>query len=100
MGRAAVGFGVLIAASLSQSNTLKAQATTPDPAAVVKACIMTVHNSPHSPAYPDYANKSFDAYYNRQSGEVFNNARLNVNQEAIYIFDKCMSEHGVPLATK
>jgi hypothetical protein len=100
MWLAAVGLIVLIAGSFGQSGTVRAQSPAIDPVAVVKACVQVVHSSAHSPPYPEYANKNFDAYYDRQSGMFFNNARLNVDQEALYLFDKCMSEHGISLTSK
>jgi hypothetical protein len=86
--------GLLLAGSLCDGVTAMAQPASADPAAIVQTCVRIVRASPHSPPYPDYANKNFDAYYDRQSNKVFNSARLNVDQEALYIFNKCMTERG------
>ncbi|MCX7174061.1 MAG: hypothetical protein NT159_09070 [Proteobacteria bacterium] len=39
----------------------------------------------------------FDAYYNLGSGTVQNNVMLNGEKPALYAFNKCMAEKGVPL---
>lgn len=100
MWQVAVGLSILVVGSFGQSGAVEAQSLPINLAAVVKACVQVVHSSSHSPAYPDYANKNFDAYYDQHSSMVMNNARLNVDQEALYIFDKCMSEHDISLTSK
>jgi hypothetical protein len=64
---------------------------------IVKQCVDYVHNYKESdPNYQD-RNTLFDAFYNSASGKVENNALLNIDQKALYIFKKCMAEKGLPL---
>jgi hypothetical protein len=91
---------LLMAGILSFNGVAIAQPPSTRLAGLVKVCVQVVRQSPPSPPYPDYANKNFDAYYDSQSGQIFNNAQLNIDGEALYIFRKCMAEHGVSLGSK
>ena len=41
--------------------------------------------------------KHFDAYFNAATRKVENNAFLNVDQQSLYVFNKCMAERNYPL---
>jgi hypothetical protein len=64
---------------------------------VVQGCVQYVRNMPNpNPMYGD-SYKYFDAYYNTATGQVENSAHLNLDQQAVYVFRKCMAEHNYPL---
>jgi hypothetical protein len=44
--------------------------------------------------------KKFDAYYNPATGRVENNVMYVADQPAIFQFNKCMAQHGLPLGPK
>lgn len=97
MKRRSIMFAAVIAGLGFFSPTLHAEIPAQTVDTAVAHCINIVHQSPHSQVYPDYANKKFDAYYNQASGLVSTNALLNVDQEAFFIFQKCMAQQGMPL---
>lgn len=79
-------------------------------AAINKAaseCLNFVHSFPAEEPYAS-AFKRFDAYYNSATGAVENNAssfpisdfRGVANQAALFQFNKCMAQHGIPLEYK
>jgi hypothetical protein len=39
----------------------------------------------------------FDAFYNPATGRVENNAQIVAMQPPLFLFNKCMAEHGWPL---
>jgi len=59
-------------------------------AKVVKYCVDFVHSSS--------VYTGFDAFYNPATGTVPNNALTNGEQRAVFVFNKCMAEHGFPLS--
>jgi hypothetical protein len=64
---------------------------------LVHECVHYVRHMPNpNPIYGD-SYKHFDAFYNGASGKVENNAFLNVDQQALYVFRECMAEHNYPL---
>ena len=64
---------------------------------VIRQCVEAVHSLAPSGATPmNDVHTSFDAYYNPATGRVVNNNQY-VSQEAVYSFNKCMSERGWPM---
>lgn len=64
---------------------------------VIRQCVDYARHMPRpNPAYGE-SYKHFDAFYHAANGLVQNNAFLNVDQEALYVFNKCMAEHGFAL---
>jgi outer membrane murein-binding lipoprotein Lpp len=64
---------------------------------VIVQCVQTVRALAPPGATPiNDVHLSFDAYYNPASGRVENNNRY-VIQDAVYAFNKCMTEQGWPL---
>jgi outer membrane murein-binding lipoprotein Lpp len=70
---------------------------------VIRMCVEVVHAT--KPAANDplgeitaqfYAR--FDAYYNANTGRVQNNTTLNGELPAVYTFNKCMADNGIPLS--
>jgi hypothetical protein len=72
---------------------------------VVNMCVEFVHRSPVPPAVsrlygPEMSSlffRNFDAFYNPASGLVQNNATTVGSQPSLFVFQKCMAEHGLPL---
>jgi hypothetical protein len=64
----------------------------------VTECVEVVHEvKPADPSYTRYY-AQFDAFYNAVSGKVETNAAFSGVQPALYVFDKCMAERGIPLS--
>lgn len=64
---------------------------------VVSSCVQTVRALAPPGATPiSDVHISFDAYYNPSTGRVENNNQY-VSQDAVYAFNKCMTEQGWPL---
>jgi len=59
----------------------------------VKYCVDFLHRA--SPGNSFY--QSFDAFYNPATVNVENNVVFVGGQEALFVFNKCMAEQGVPL---
>jgi hypothetical protein len=57
----------------------------------VTECLKVVHS-----LADDYA-KYFDAFYNPATGKVENNVIYATGRSALFQFNKCMAQHGVPL---
>ena len=88
----------IIALNLAWISTSQGQ----EPAVINKAvseCLNFVHSFPADPTYEPFF-KKFDAYYNPGTGLVENNAMTNGDQAALFQFNKCMVQHGVPLQYK
>jgi len=94
--RLALALTIIASPALAQPQT---NPTDPNAAlkSAVRACVRHVRNMPNpNPVYGD-SYKHFDAFYNPASGRVENNAFLNVDQQALYVFRECMAEHNYPL---
>jgi hypothetical protein len=64
----------------------------------VTECVGVVHQAkPADQSYTRYYGQ-FDAFYNTVSGKVENNAAFSGAQPALFVFDKCMAQRGVPLS--
>jgi hypothetical protein len=66
-----------------------------DTAAINKAvseCLKVVHS-----LVDDSYAKYFDAFYNPATGLVENNVMYATGRPALFQFNKCMVQHGVPL---
>jgi hypothetical protein len=68
---------------------------------IVAHCVNVVHTTKPSAdqAYMASFYRNFDAFYNPASGLVENSARLQGDQKPLFIFNKCMSEQGLPLTS-
>ena len=81
---------VLIAATMSNAQ---------DKAVIDKAvsdCVQFVHSFQADPGMQSFYRK-FDAYFNVATGLVQNNATLVGDQAALFQFNKCMAQKGLPL---
>lgn len=90
---------VLTSKGFAQSTT-----TQTDVPKVVSHCVGVVRKVQPPPAVIDIYGpaitsfyKNFDAFYNPASGLVQNNAGTVGGQPALFAFQKCMTENGVPL---
>lgn len=63
----------------------------------VKYCVNAVHNMQPNEQFMAQFYKGFDAYYNPASKRVFNNATTVGAQQALFYFQKCMVQQGMPL---
>jgi hypothetical protein len=80
---------LLLFGSTSAFSELSAQQIT----AVVKACVEAARaHEVHEGAQPH-----FDAYYNPASGRVQSNVTMQFQRPTLFVFDKCMAEHGLPI---
>lgn len=61
----------------------------------VKHCVDVVHNTKSGDVVTLFY-KEFDAFYNPSSGRVKNNAFRVGDQQALFAFNKCMTEQGFP----
>lgn len=70
-----------------------------DKAVIDKAvtdCVRFVQSFAAEPGF-DFFYKRFDAYYNAATGLVQNNATVVGDQAALFQFNKCMAQRGLPL---
>jgi hypothetical protein len=97
IGRAAaIGWLALSTPTMAQNAP---PITAPPVTKAVKHCVSVVHAIRAAPA-EDYMNaffKRFDAFYNPASGKIENNAISVGDQQALFAFNKCMTEQGFPL---
>lgn len=63
---------------------------------VVKQCVAAVHAAHSEKGLEDFY-RGFDAYYNSRTAKVLSNATTVGDQKPLFVFQKCMSEKGVPL---
>jgi hypothetical protein len=86
--------------SVGLTSALAQAQATPDQTAtierVVKQCIAAVRAAPSEKGLEEYY-RGFDAYYNSATTKVLNNATRVGDQRALFVFQKCMSEKGIPL---
>lgn len=87
----AVSLAVLAILTLVPSLAMAADSATIDK--TVSACVSAVHA-----IHPSF--QRFDAFYNAGTGRVENNAVYVADQDALYNFNKCMAQHGIPLGPK
>jgi hypothetical protein len=66
-----------------------------DDTAVVKKAISECLSFVHSLGVP--FSKKFDAYYSVATRKVENNVAFVEERPALFQFQKCMAEHGLPL---
>jgi hypothetical protein len=92
--RIGVTIGVVLA-----SGTALAQSGQVDVGKVVRDCVEVVHQTKLGPdeSYMASFYRNFDAFYNPATGTVQNNATSVGDQKALFVFQKCMAERGVPL---
>ncbi|MGB3045010.1 MAG: hypothetical protein WBB98_17695 [Xanthobacteraceae bacterium] len=65
-------------------------------AAIVKQCVAAVRASSSEKGLEAFYRR-FDAYYNPKTSKVMNNATTVGDQKPLFVFQKCMTEKGVPL---
>jgi len=84
----------------SPSALAQTQAAAPDQTGaidkVVKQCVSAVRAAPSEKGLEDFY-RGFDAYYNSRTAKVLNNATTVGDQKPLFVFQKCMSEKGIPL---
>jgi hypothetical protein len=72
----------------------------PDPTGaidkVVKQCVAAVRAASSEKGLEGFY-RGFDAYYNSRTAKVLNNATTVGDQKPLFVFQKCMSENGIPL---
>lgn len=79
--------------------TLACTAAQAQDAAVINKAVSQCLKVVHSSTDDEYA-KYFDAFYNQASGLVENNVIYVSGRPALFQFNKCMAQHGVPLGAK
>jgi hypothetical protein len=72
----------------------------PTPAQIenLKKTISLCVDAARKSAPGDAMAQEFDAFYNPGNGQVQNNVRFQGQRPALYAFNKCMTERGIPLA--
>lgn len=65
----------------------------------VKECLDQIHKIPSDNGFINFY-AQFDAYYNRATKEVNNNAYRVGDNPVLFKFNKCMAERGLPLGPK
>ena len=66
----------------------------------VETCVEFVHNTKLSREEEEIDRpfyKNFDVCYNSETQQVENSAHLVADQKPLFLFRKCMAEHGLPL---
>lgn len=61
----------------------------------ISLCVSRVRAS--APSGQELFYKSFDAFYNQETGRVINNVQFQGGVPALFVFNKCMSDQGIPL---
>jgi hypothetical protein len=89
-----VGFVMAVGSSTGFAQNTPAGA---DVVKVVNRCVNVVHNTRPAQPYLEMYYKNFDAFYNPASGLVQNNAQTVGDMQALFVFQKCMTEQGFPL---
>jgi opacity protein-like surface antigen len=76
--------------ALAAAMATPAIAADADVVSVVKACVEVVHSQGYT---------GFDAFYNSADKTVQNNLISSFERGTLFIFQKCMSDHGFPLSS-
>ncbi len=64
--------------------------------AAIKTCVAVTRAGEVQQGIKPY----FDAYYNAATGAVHNNVMNIAGRADLFVFGKCMAEHGFPLGNK
>ncbi|MDB5535026.1 MAG: hypothetical protein JWO28_3341 [Hyphomicrobiales bacterium] len=90
----AITIGLCGASALAQTQAAPDQTGAID--RVVKQCVAAVRAAPSEKGLEGFY-RGFDAYYNSLTSKVLNNATTVGDQKPLFVFQKCMSEKGIPL---